>query len=381
MFVAALIGTAFATPCTFPANPFSSTCATGSIADGGTCVVKCNKYYVPTAAPTYTCTTGTLAPTRIACVPDQRFARMFPWKASKCANLQDDTSFATPGQASTSMGTLTLQTTTSTFWGEWLYKPVRTFGRHQPIEIMFDYALVDTPTHAGAGSNGIWMTVSNAAPNIQAATTPSTGTGAILTLELDFDATNTEDTGATSLNADFATPHIAVLYNSEDHADSTQASLATLAAAHTFTWPTTAKTVSVVLKPVQSSDSVLVELWHGGLLIARDTITKTTAPAANGKIVQMIDQPRRLVVGIFGDADSTDNGKITIQNAKFCGAELPTLWHKYFVPATPPRNRLCITVESFGNPDPTLPGVWRPAPCPAGVMLWPLAPAQNSQTM
>jgi len=378
MFVAALIGSAFATPCTLPTNPFATTCGTGSVVDGETCLLKCKKYYVPTTNGIYTCTTGTLSPTRIACVPDQRFARMFPWRASKCAILQEDTGFAARGQAAVATGVITLQTTSAGFWGEWQFKPVRTFGRHQPIEVSFEYKLEGTAV--GLGSNGIYLVVSSSSASIQTQVDPAVGTGALLAIELDLDATDSYDTGSVSASAEFSTPHIALLYDSIDHAATSQASLVPLAVAHAFTWSMSAyKAVSVVLKPVQSSSSVLVELWHDGMLISRDTVTQ--ASSVNAKLIQMIDQPRRLAVSMYGDADVTDNGLVKIQNAKFCGAELPTMWHKFFVPATPPRNRLCIVTESFGNPEPTLPGLWRPSGCPAGVMLWPQAPRSNPLTI
>jgi hypothetical protein len=126
-------------------------------------------------------------------------------------------------------------------------------------------------------------------------------------------------------------------------------------------------TANVLVQPVSTSGNIIVTIWADGNTVARDTILAANVPAGVAALINS-----RTIVWLsalsYSRSTITTAGIRKVKALRMCGVEYPQYWSRLYVVA---RVRTCVQVASFGNPDTTRPGVWKPFPCPAGVVRAP----------
>jgi len=331
----------------------SATCGNGALLPiGHSCRPSCLKKYRPTLIPAVIrCGPAGLDQASFECVSLPVVPHRFP--ASKCP-MPDITAATLGGVAAVSSGVATVvMGGGSPQQGVVQYPGVLLQGLKMPVEFSFDFYVTDAAS--GSFADGLWAVLTTDVTDALTATGMVIDSSALVGIEIDLAVTAAAD--------DPSGPHVAVVYQTENHA----------------AYPDLMRYMSVTtlagLKDAWHPASLLVKLERGQFAITAwlDGATIGTGVVMpRQRMVDMVKGSGMVVRPTFFATTSATSASslVKVRNVKVCGGRVASLWHK-LVPAMGTMKRYCIEQLSFGNPEPLATGLWKPRPCPVGIRLTP----------
>jgi len=341
--------TATSCTCQLPTVDLAATCGNGGLLPiGHSCKPSCIKKYYATVYA-IKCGPNGLDVASFTCVPYPVAPHIFPESKCPMPNIAN----ATAAGAASITGSEATVVVGAAMPNEGVvqYPGVLLQGLRMPVEFSFDFFVTDGGS--GTSPDGLWGVLTSDVTDALSTAGMVIDSTAIVGIEVDLSVTAAAD--------DPAGPHVAVVYQTENHA----------------AYPDLERYVSVStgLQNSWHKVSLLVELSRSQFMITSwldGTTTGTGYVLPRQQMVDMLRGPGMVVRPTFyASTQATAPASLAkVRNVKVCGGRSASLWYK-MVPASGTMKRYCIQQLSFGNPEPTRTGLWKPRGCPVGARLTP----------